>query len=177
MKIYTYKVVGVTFDGKNGSRQRVLKKLFNAAAKDEFEDYELEFEEYEFEGSPALLVLLDDLDVGNIAADKVEEVIEINKKCDQSDVELAVNGMSVDDYLELKENWRTRKQDLKDGIIDEYYIDEMEEQLEEIKDDPIYSAQITFYIKEPEDDIPAVPEYEPEPEPPKKRGLFGLFRK
>lgn len=177
MKVYEYKVVGVTFDGKNGDRQKVLKRLFNAAAKDEFEDYELDFKEYEYEGAPALLVLLDDLDAGNIAADKVKEVKEINEKSDQTVVELSVNGMTFDEYMDLKENWRTRKQDLKDGIIDEYDIEDMETQLEEIKNDPIYSATITFYIKEPEDDIPPEPIYEPEPEPPKKRGLFGLFKK
>ena len=50
----------------------------------------------------------------------------------------------------------------------------MEEALADLKEDPIYSAVINFYVKTPEDDLP--PE-EPESEPEKK-GLFSrLFRK
>ncbi len=172
MKTYTYKVVGVTFKGNDGPRQKVLKGLFNGAVKEEADDFALSFEEYDFEGSPALRVLLDGLDIGNIAAEQVEDVKEIYARCEKAEPELSISGTTFGEYLDLLESWRTRKQDLKDGIIDEYDIEDMKEQLDEIKEDPLYSAKICFYVKEPEDDLPKP---EPEPEPEKKR--FSLFRR
>lgn len=172
MKTYTYKVVGVTFKGNDGQRQKVLKGLFNDAVKEEVDNFDLSFEEYEFEGSPALRVLLDGLDIGNIAAEQVEDVKEIYAKCSGADPELSISGTTFGEYLDLLENWRTRNRDLKDGYIDEDDIEEMKEELDEIRHDPLYSAKIFFYVKEPEDDLPKP---EPEPEPEKKR--FSLFRR
>lgn len=172
MKTYTYKVVGVTFDGRDGNRQKVLKKLWNAALKEELLDLSVSFEEYYYEGQPATLVFFDGLDVGNIPAGKSEDVRDIRARCENLEADLALSGMPFDDYLDLKEAWASRRQDLKDGIIDEFDIDDMRDQLAELKEDPIYSATVTFYIKEPEDDLP------PEPQPgPEKKGLFSRLLK
>lgn len=174
MKTYTYKVAGVTFDGRDGNRQKVLKKLWNAALKEELLDLSVSFEEYYFEGQPATLVFFNGLDVGNIPAGKSEDVRDIRARCENLEADLALSGMPFDDYLDLKEAWASRRQDLKDGIIDEYDIADMEEALADLKEDPIYSAVINFYVKTPEDDRPRE---EPEPEPEKK-GLFSrLFKK
>lgn len=174
MKEYTYKVVGVTFKGRDGDRQKVLRKIWNDAVKEEYLDIEIEFEDYLFGDDPATLVLFDGLDVGNIAAHQVESARDLREKSELIDANLSLSGMTFDEYVDLKESWRTRKQDLKDGIINKYDIEDMEEALADLKEDPIYSAVINFYVKTPEDDLP--PE-EPEPEPEKK-GLFSrLFRK
>lgn len=66
----------------------------------------------------------------------------------------------------------TAATEIVDGIIDEFDIDDMRDQLAELKEDPIYSATVTFYIKEPEDDLP------PEPQPAaEKKGLFSRLLK
>lgn len=78
---YTYKIVGVTFENDNGTdRQQLLKKIYNRAVKELKAgpwldvDYDVSFRSYEFEGSPALAVLIDGYEIGNIAADSVNFV-------------------------------------------------------------------------------------------------------
>ena len=174
MKEYTYKIVGVTYKGRDGDRQKVLRKIWNDAVKEEYLDIEIRFEDYLFGDDPATLVLFNGLDVGSIAADQVESARDLREKSELIDADLSLSGTTFDEYVDLKESWRSRKQDLKDGIIDEYDIADMEEALADLKEDPIYSAVINFYVKTPEDDLPRE---EPEPEPEKK-GLFSkLFKK
>lgn len=171
MNVCTYKIVGVTFDGRDGNRQKVLKRLWSEAVKEELLDLDVSFEDYLFEDSPATLVFFDGLDVGNISAGESEEVRELREACSGLDADLALSGCSFSEYMELKESWSSRRQDLRDGIIDEYDIEEMKAQLADLEEEPVYSATITFYVKEPEDDLP-----QPEPEPKKKR-LFSRFRR
>lgn len=71
-----YKLTGVTFKNDDGSsRQSVLRKLkFNDPPFDE--GVELELSRYEWEGKPALAVLANGLQIGNIPANDVGFLIE-----------------------------------------------------------------------------------------------------
>ncbi len=71
-----YKLTGVTFKNEDGSsRQSVLRKLkFNDPPFDE--GAELELSRYEWEGKPALAVLANGLQIGNIPANDVDFLIE-----------------------------------------------------------------------------------------------------
>lgn len=70
-----YKLTGVTFKNDDGSsRQSVLRKLkFNDPPFDE--GVELELSRYEWEGKPALAVLANGLQIGNIPANDVDFLI------------------------------------------------------------------------------------------------------
>ena len=137
MKEYTYKVVGVTFQG----RQEHIKSLFDAEVREEFPPLEVALEGYEYEGEPALRVIVDGKEVGNIAADQVDDVVEIASKADSAIVELKLNGYTAE-YIRLC------KETIRDRDADEWDKEESRQILEEIKDEPIYSAAITFYIEE-----------------------------
>lgn len=71
-----YKLTGVTFKNEDGSsRQSVLRKLkFNDPPFDE--GAELELSRYEWESKPALAVLANGLQIGNIPANDVDFLIE-----------------------------------------------------------------------------------------------------
>lgn len=173
MKMTEYKVVGVTFDGADGPRQKILKGLYDTAVREEIEDYSITLERYEYENSPAARVLFNGYDVGNIGKENVEEALSLYEQSALVSAEIRNRNKSVDDYLSLLDDWKNRKRDLKDGYIDEDDIDDMHDELDALKEIPLYSAVVEIYVKGPEDDRPA-----PEPEPEqKKRGLFGRLRR
>lgn len=163
---YTYKIVGVTFDNDNGTdRQQLLKKIYNRAVKELKADpwldvdYDVSFRSYEFDGSPALAVLIDGYEIGNIAADSVNDVSEILAKKDPYiEAEIRLNNCLPEDYIEMMSDKRM------------WYSE-----LAEIEEDPIYSALLNLYV----DERPApAPEPVADPEPKKKkRGLFGRLKK
>jgi hypothetical protein len=140
MALYEFKVVGVTF----GKRQKNLAKLFNRSRKDGFEDYELEIRPYEYNGEPALSVLLDDLDVGNVAADQVETVQDMLAKCEHIDAEIRVNNYTIDDLNDLQYADPFTREEIKEDIAGE----------------KIYSAKLLLYKADKRKPQPA-----PEPEP------------
>ena len=66
-----YPVAGVTFKNEDGSsRQRILRSLCDG---EEYGHASVTFDEYEYEGSPAIRVLTDSGCVGNIRQSQVEE--------------------------------------------------------------------------------------------------------
>ena len=165
-KNHTYKIVGVTFDNDNGTdRQQLLKKIYNRAVKELKADpwldvdYDVSFRSYEFEGSPALAVLVDGYEIGNIAADSVNDVSEIlEKKKPFYDVEIRLNNCLPEDYIEMMSDKRM------------WYSE-----LAEIEEDPIYSAILNLYVDERP--APAPEPIIPEEPKKKKRGLFGRLKK
>lgn len=63
-------VAGVTFDNEDGTpRQKILKDLKVTGG-----DAELNLEEYEYKGAPAIRILVNDMCVGNIPKSRVSEV-------------------------------------------------------------------------------------------------------
>jgi hypothetical protein len=160
IKDYTYKVVGVTFRG----RQKNLKSLFNKTVQgikvDIFNSYdpcyEVELLPYEYNGNPALYVIVEGLNIGNIPADAVADVSDILAKKDPAvEVEVLLNNHTPDMYFEML------------GDKDEY-----EDELDEIKEDPLYSAVVHLYV----DDGQPAP-HVPESEPPVSRKMAKLERK
>lgn len=147
-KLYTYKVVGVTFRG----RQKNLKSLFDAAVRELKQDewfsasYEVELRPYDFEGELAIAVYFDDKEVGNVAAEKVADVLDMLKKEPTFDGEIRLNNNTPEDYVEM----------LDDKDIFGW-------ELEEIKDDPIYSATFDLYYDDGEPEPVRVPAPDPEP--------------
>lgn len=164
IKDYTYKIVGVTYKSPDGTnRQRSLNKLFNDAVQgiklDPFNSYDpcydAEIIPYEYDGKPALYVEVDGYNVGNIAADAVTDVLEIISKKDPTlEVEIFLNNHSYEDYFDMLED-----------------RDLYEDELEEVKDDPIYSAIVHLYV----DDGQPIPR--PEPPQPTSRKIDKLERK
>lgn len=157
MKQYNYKVVGVTFPARDGTeRQNSLKELFYDAL--ETEDYlrdsnDIRFEGYDYKGDDALAVFVNDKEIGNIAADKVQEVAEIAQKASRCTVTFAVNGHDVEDYDYIVDRHKNKK-DWKesDSFFDPEEADEEYEALmEEIKENAIYSAVLHFFIPEERD--------------------------
>lgn len=69
---YDFKVVGVTFNNNDGSsRQEYLQQY-------EYDDCAcVTLEEYSYKGDPAIMVLIDGDQVGNVAAKEVEKVLSI----------------------------------------------------------------------------------------------------
>lgn len=76
------KVSGVTFKNEKGtSRQTILRKIkFNDKPFDEY--IELELRQYEYDGSPAYGVYANNLQIGNIPADKVSFISDNWKRLD-----------------------------------------------------------------------------------------------
>jgi hypothetical protein len=152
IKDYTYKVVGVTFKAPDKtSRQRSLKKLFDKTLQgikaDIFNSYDpcydVELLPYEYNGNPALYVIVEGLNIGNIPADAVADVSDILAKKDPAvEVEVLLNNHTPDMYFEMLDD-----------------KDEYEDELDEIKEDPLYSAVVHLYV---DDGQPA-----PDPEPRK----------
>lgn len=165
---YTYKIVGVTFENDNGTdRQQLLKKIYNRAVKELKADpwldvdYNVSFRSYEFDGSPALAVLVDGYEIGNIAADSVNDVSEILAKKDPYiEAEIRLNNCLPEDYIEMMSDKRSWSSELA-----------------EIEDTPIYSGILNLIVDErpaPAPEPPVAPASEPKK---KKRGLFGRLKK
>lgn len=75
-KTYKFKVVGVTHNNDDGtSRQDALKAVYDFGGI-----ASVTFQEYTYEGMPALYILANDRCVGNVAADCVMEVRELIAK-------------------------------------------------------------------------------------------------
>lgn len=150
-KTYTYKVVGVNFDSPDGTnRQTSLKSIYNHAVKELKADpwldvdYDVSFRSYEFDGSPALAVIINGFDVGNIAADSVTDFSEIIAKKDPYiEAEILLNGNTPEEYVEM----------LSDKML-------YEDELDLIKDDPQYSVKIHLAT---DDGLPAPPADPPAP--------------
>ena len=103
IKDYTYKVVGVTFRG----RQKNLKSLFNASVRELKQDewlsvsYDVELRPYEYKGEPAIAVYFDEKEVGNVAADKVADVLDMLRKEPSFDAEIRLNNNTPEEYVEM----------------------------------------------------------------------------
>lgn len=84
-----YKLRGVTFKNNDGTdRQTILRKLkFHDAPFDTGADVSLQ--KYEFDGSPAIAVLVNDIQVGNIPA---ENVGFLNDNFDRIDAITAIDA-------------------------------------------------------------------------------------
>ena len=148
MKQYNYKVVGVTFPARDGSsRQKSLRELWNEDVELDNSFHEVKLEGYEFEGEDALAVLLDGKEVGNIPADKVQDVAEIGQKADACEVTLTLNGRDFEDAQDIIDTYKDRKQLVKDGVIHELDLDRVEEDYHELMSgEKIYGAVLHFQI-------------------------------
>lgn len=156
MKEYSYKVVGVTFDARDGSsRQETLKELFNEEVETEsfLRGHNVKFEGYDFNGEDALAVFVDDKEIGNISANKVQEVAEIAQKASKCDVTFSVNGHDVDDYNYIVDRHVNKKEWAKDDpFFDSEEADEEYKKLNDgINENAIYSAVLHFYVPEETD--------------------------
>lgn len=148
MKRYSYKVVGVTFPARDGSdRQENLAQLFDEDMDLGASMHGVKLEGYDFEGAPALAVLLDGKEVGNIPADKVMDVIEIGRKATVCEVTLTLNGRDFEDAKDIIEFYRDRHEMVKDGTIHELDLDDIEENYTELmKDGAVYGAVVHFLV-------------------------------
>lgn len=148
MKQYNYKVVGVTFPARDGSsRQKSLRDLWNEDVELDNSFHEVKLEGYEFEGADALAVLLDGKEVGNIPADKVQDVAEIGQKADACEVTLTLNGRDFEDAKTIIEFYKERHQLVKDGVIHELDLDRVEEEYHELMSgEKVYGAVLHFRI-------------------------------
>lgn len=78
-------VVGVTFDNEDGtSRQRILKDYYVSGVKGSA----LDLEEYEYNGRPAVRVLLDGQCVGNIPKNRVGELLPIMDRMEKASLNI-----------------------------------------------------------------------------------------
>lgn len=145
MKDYTFKVVGVNFKNADGrERQAVLKELFREAMFDGTDSFEVDLGPYEYEGAPALAVCFNGQEIGNIAADQVETVMDLKDKADFIDGEIKLNGQSPEEIFNLEDMIRNAKEYIRMGIFTEYDLEEYKEERDFIKADPQYSAVITI---------------------------------
>ena len=153
MKQYNYKVVGVTFPARDGSdRQKTLRELWNEDVELDNSSHAVKLEGYEFEGEGALAVLLDGKEVGNIPADKVQDVAEIGQKADACEVTLTLNGRDFEDAQDIIDTYKNRNQYVKDGIIHELELDDVEEAYHELMSgEKIYGAVLHFQILDQEE--------------------------
>lgn len=87
-------LAGVTFDNGDGtSRQKLLKDFMARSGQ-----ADLELEEYEYKGSPAIRVLLDGECVGNIPRNRVEELRRVMDRIERANLE--VEAFRPDDDAE-----------------------------------------------------------------------------
>ena len=186
MKQYNYKVVGVTFPARDGSdRQESLKDLFHEELETEtyLRSHDIKFEGYDFQGSDALAVFVDGKEIGNIAADKVQEVVEIAQKASGCTVTLALNGHDLEDYEMIVDQYKNRKEwkESDPFFDDEEAKENYDELMQSIKEEAIYSAVLHFHIKEESDDAPKAtatqdtPKKESKKEPSAGLGYFQLI--
>lgn len=153
MKKYSYKVVGVRFPARDGSdRQTTLKELFEKDTEREsyLRGHNVKFEGYDYKGDDALAVFVDGREIGNISADKVQEVAEIAQKASNCKVILSVNGRDVDEYAYIVDRHKNKKEwKESDPYFDGEEADEEYNALmEEIKEEAIYSAVLQLSIPE-----------------------------
>lgn len=93
LKIATteFNVAGVTFKDGRLSRQAALRKLkFQDPPMDGPIDFE--FEDYEYNNSPAILIKANDRIIGNVPADLVNEFIELRGTCSGMELHYRVSG-------------------------------------------------------------------------------------
>lgn len=158
MKKYSYKVVGVSFPARDGSsRQETLKELFYDDIENDVYSlgHKITFEGYDYKGDDALAVFVDNKEIGNISANKVQEVADIAKKAPRCTITLSVNGHNTDEYEYIVDRYRNKK-DWKES--DPYFDaeeadEEYKELMEELKENEIYSAVVHFLIPEEGDDL------------------------
>lgn len=84
----TFNVAGVTFNNGRKTRQAILRAF-------KFGDEEIEtidFEQYTYEGSPAVYVKINDQIVGNVPKDRLEEFLELERLYTRSYVGCEVYG-------------------------------------------------------------------------------------
>lgn len=80
-------IVGVTFDNDDGtSRQKILRDYYVTGV----EGSDLNLEEYEYKGRPAVRVLLDDQCVGNIPKNRVDELLLIMDRLEKASIDIEV---------------------------------------------------------------------------------------
>jgi len=80
-------VVGVTFKNDDGtSRQALLKKIANGTGG--FEDPDITFEQYDFQGNPAIGVYVNGKQIGNVPKENVNRVSSYIDDIDEADIEV-----------------------------------------------------------------------------------------
>lgn len=86
-----FKIAGVTFKDGRYSRQAALRKLkFQDPPMDNSINFE--FEEYEYNGNPAVIVKANNRVLGNIPADYVNEFIDVKNKTQFVKVDYTISG-------------------------------------------------------------------------------------
>lgn len=89
--ITEFNVAGVTFKDGRASRQTALRKLkFQDPPMDGPIDFE--FEDYEYEGSPAILIKANGRILGNVPANLVEEFNELRNNSSSIKLEYRISG-------------------------------------------------------------------------------------
>lgn len=77
---YPFSVAGVTFANEDGSsRQKILSEIYDAQLAEDL-DLDVTLERYEYEGKPAIHVLVNGRCVGNVPRMEVDDVSEIMDK-------------------------------------------------------------------------------------------------
>lgn len=86
-----FKVAGVTFKDGRYSRQAALRKIkFQDPPMDGPIDFE--FEDYEYDGKPAILIKANERIIGNVPANLVNEFIELRDSCSSMELQYKVSG-------------------------------------------------------------------------------------
>ena len=86
-------LAGVTFDNDDGTSRQKLLKDFKARGG----QADLELEEYEYKGSPAIRVLIDGECVGNIPKNRVDELRAIMDRLERANLEVEAFRPDADD--------------------------------------------------------------------------------
>ena len=91
MTVTEFKVAGVTFKDGRYTRQAALRKMF---FKDPPMDgpIDFEFEDYEYDEKPAILIKANERIIGNVPADLVSEFIQLRDTCSSMELNYKVSG-------------------------------------------------------------------------------------
>lgn len=93
----TTSVVGVTFDNEDGTkRQQCLEEILINGYK------QISLEDYEYNGEPAIRVIVDDMCIGNIAKDTVPEVMSFIDRISSA-------SLDVSDFIADTPNGRGKR--------------------------------------------------------------------
>ncbi len=93
----TTSVVGVTFDNEDGTkRQQCLEEILINGYK------QISLEDYEYNGEPAIRVIVDDMCIGNIAKDTVPEVMSFIDRISSA-------SLTVNDFIAETPNGRSKR--------------------------------------------------------------------
>lgn len=93
----TTNVVGVTFDNEDGTkRQQCLEEILINGYK------QISLEDYEYNGEPAIRVIVDDMCIGNIAKDTVPEVMSFIDRISSA-------SLDVSDFIADTPNGRGKR--------------------------------------------------------------------